>query len=120
MRAKCSVFRLCPENHDPLNYDPVVIAQFDSPNLLREIYYGDASYAKLREVSGSYMLPAAWAARMRASAATVTVSGRNLHTWTNWTGVDPESFFTLEQFARTEQAQVPPLQQFLFSINVNF
>jgi TonB-linked SusC/RagA family outer membrane protein len=120
MRAKCSVFRLCPENHDPLNYDPVVIAQFDSPNLLREIYYGDASYAKLREVSGSYTLPAAWAARMRASAATVTVSGRNLHTWTNWTGVDPESFFTLEQFARTEQAQVPPLQQFLFSINVNF
>ncbi|MDQ3949771.1 MAG: SusC/RagA family TonB-linked outer membrane protein [Gemmatimonadota bacterium] len=119
-RARCQVFRLCPANLEPLNHDPVLIAQYDSPNLLREVFYGNAGYAKLREVSGSYMLPQAWAARMRATAATVTVSGRNLRTWTKWTGVDPESFFTLEQFARTEQAQVPPLQQFLFSLNVTF
>jgi TonB-linked SusC/RagA family outer membrane protein len=119
-RARCQVFRLCLENLDPLNYDPVLIAQYDSPNLLRQVFYGDAGYAKLREVSASYTLPANVAARMRASAATVTLSARNLHTWTNWTGVDPESFFTTEQFARTEQAQVPPLQQFLFSLNVNF
>jgi TonB-linked SusC/RagA family outer membrane protein len=119
-RARCQVFRLCLANLEPLNYDPVLVAQYDSPNLLREVFYGNAGYAKLREVSGSYTLPQAWAARMGATAATITVSGRNLHTWTKWTGVDPESFFTLEQFARTEQAQVPPLQQLLFSLSVNF
>jgi hypothetical protein len=119
-RAKCQVFRLCIPNLEPLNHDPVLIAQYDSPNLLREVFYGDAGYAKLREVSASYTLPQALAARMRATAATLTLSGRNLHTWTDWTGVDPESFFTFEQFARTEQAQVPPLRQFLVSLNVNF
>jgi TonB-linked SusC/RagA family outer membrane protein len=119
-RAKCQVFRLCIPNLEPLNHDPVLIAQYDSPNLLREVFYGDAGYAKLREVSASYTLPQALAGRMRATAATLTLSGRNLHTWTDWTGVDPESFFTFEQFARTEQAQVPPLRQFLVSLNVNF
>jgi outer membrane receptor protein involved in Fe transport len=118
-RARCQVFRLCMGNLEPLNHDPVLIAQFDS-NVLREFVYGDAGYAKLREVSASYTLPPAWAGRMRATAATVTLSGRNLHTWTKWTGVDPESFFTTEQFLRTEQAQVPPLSQFLFSLSVNF
>ena len=55
-----------------------------------------------------------------ASTGTLTLSGRNLHTWTGWTGVDPESFFTVEQFARTEQAQVPPLRQVLLSLNLTF
>ena len=27
---------------------------------------------------------------MRAAAATLTIAGRNLHTWTNYTGLDPE------------------------------
>jgi TonB-dependent starch-binding outer membrane protein SusC len=84
------------------------------------VFYGNAGYAKLREMSASYTLPPGLAARMRATAATLTLSGRNLHTWTDWTGVDPESFFTFEQFARTEQAQVPPLRQFLVSLNLNF
>ena len=65
-------------------------------------------------------MPSEWAHRVRASSLSLTLSGRNLHTWTKWTGVDPESFFTVEQFARTEQAQVPPLQQVLVSLNLTF
>ena len=120
VRARCQIFRLCQENLNPLDYDPALIAQYDSPNLLRNFVYGDASFAKLREVSASYTLPASLLRRTRASAATLTVSGRNLHTWTKWRGVDPESFFTVEQFARLEQAQVPPLQQMLVSFNLTF
>jgi hypothetical protein len=120
VRARCQIFRLCQENINPLEYDPALIAQYDSPNLLRNFVYGDASFAKLRELSASYTLPSSLLRRTRASAATLTVSGRNLHTWTKWKGVDPESFFTVEQFARLEQAQVPPLQQVLVSFNLTF
>jgi outer membrane receptor protein involved in Fe transport len=119
-RARCQVFRICLENLDPLKYDPVLAAQYESNNILRNFVYADPSYAKLREVSVSYMVPAAALRRTGARAATLTLSGRNLHTWTRWTGVDPESFFTVEQFARTEQAQVPPLQQVLLSLNLTF
>ncbi|HEY9230451.1 MAG TPA: SusC/RagA family TonB-linked outer membrane protein [Gemmatimonadaceae bacterium] len=53
-------------------------------------YIEDASFTKLREVTLSFMLPQRFAARARASAATLTFAGRNLHTWTNYTGLDPE------------------------------
>jgi len=120
IRARCQVFRLCPENLEPLKYDPVLIAQYDSPNLLRNFGYQDASFAKLRELSLSYSLPSRLTGSLGANAGTLTLSGRNLHTWTKWGGVDPEAFFVVEQFARTEQAQVPPLRQVLLSMNLTF
>jgi TonB-linked SusC/RagA family outer membrane protein len=120
IRARCQVFRQCLENITPLDYDPVLIAQYDSPNLLRQFAYQDASFAKLREVSVSYMLPSTLAGRIGANAGSLTLSGRNLHTWTKWGGVDPEAFFVVERFLRTEQAQVPPLRQFLVSMNLTF
>lgn len=119
-RVKCQIFRLCPENLDPLKSDPALIAQYDSPNLLRNFVYADASFAKLRELSVAFLLPNGVTSRAGATSGTLTLSGRNLHTWTGWTGVDPESFFTVEQFARTEQAQVPPLRQMLVSLNLTF
>ena len=53
-------------------------------------YVEDASFTKLREVALSLTLPARLAARAGASGAVLTFAGRNLHTWTNYTGLDPE------------------------------
>ena len=53
-------------------------------------YIQDASFTKLREVTLSLTLPQRLAARARASSATLTFAGRNLHTWTKYTGLDPE------------------------------
>ncbi|MHC4924401.1 MAG: TonB-dependent receptor domain-containing protein, partial [Planctomycetota bacterium] len=50
----------------------------------------DVSFIKLRELSLSYTLPDTWAERVRARSATVTLTGRNLVTWTGYSGVDPE------------------------------
>jgi TonB-dependent starch-binding outer membrane protein SusC len=53
-------------------------------------YIEDASFTKLREVALSLTLPARFATRMHAGAAVLTFAGRNLHTWTNYSGLDPE------------------------------
>jgi TonB-linked SusC/RagA family outer membrane protein len=53
-------------------------------------YMEKADFIKLREVSLTYTLPQAWAARMRASGASLTLAARNLATWTDYTGLDPE------------------------------
>jgi hypothetical protein len=56
-----------------------------------EEYVEDGSYVKLRELSASYALPALLAHRVRASGATLTLAGRNLKTWSRFTGWDPET-----------------------------
>jgi hypothetical protein len=50
----------------------------------------DASFTKLREVALSLTLPQRYAMRAGASSAVLTFAGRNLHTWTNYSGLDPE------------------------------
>jgi hypothetical protein len=129
-RVRCQAFRICLANLSPTDAElqqygqvrptPVIMAQYNSNNTLRDVFHQKADYAKLREVSLSYIVPEAFIRRSGFTGATLTVSGRNLKTWTNWTGVDPESFFSVEPYARTEQAQTPPLQSFLMSLSVNF
>jgi hypothetical protein len=53
-------------------------------------YIEDASFTKLREVSLSLTLPQRFAARAGAGSAVLTFAGRNLHTWTKYSGLDPE------------------------------
>ena len=56
-----------------------------------EEYVEDGSFVKLREVSATYTLPASLASVARASGASITLAGRNLKTWTDYTGWDPET-----------------------------
>jgi hypothetical protein len=52
----------------------------------------DGSFLRLREVAVNFDLPSNWASRYaRASRAAINLSARNLHIWTNYTGIDPES-----------------------------
>jgi TonB-linked SusC/RagA family outer membrane protein len=51
----------------------------------------DASYMKLREISVSYSLPVNWLRPLGFAAADITLAGRNLATWTDYSGIDPES-----------------------------
>ncbi|HEU4630454.1 MAG TPA: TonB-dependent receptor [Gemmatimonadaceae bacterium] len=64
---------------------------FQARRSIFEEYIEDGSFVKLREVSASYTLPAGLARAVRASAATLTLAGRNLKTWTDYTGWDPET-----------------------------
>jgi hypothetical protein len=61
--------------------------------VVTRVYYQDASYTKLREVTLSYDIPSSLAQRVwgRAQSAKIQLSGRNLVWWTKFRGGDPEA-----------------------------
>ena len=88
------------------------------------VYVEDASFVKLREVTLSYELPAGFVSRLggRVRTAHVSLSGRNLLTFTDYTGLDPEvSNFGNQQIARNiDVAPFPPSRSFWFSASLGF
>ena len=84
-------------------------------------YMQDAHFVKLRELSLTYDAPDAWARRMGAKAMSITLSGRNLITWTPYRGLDPElneagqSNFTTADFLTQ-----PPIRYWIARINFTF
>lgn len=60
----------------------------------KRFYFGEyvenGSYLKLREISATVNLMPSLAQAVRAQNVALTISGRNLHTWTEYTGFDPE------------------------------
>ena len=53
-------------------------------------YVEDGTFWKLREVTFTAVAPPSWSGRLGLSDLTLTLSGRNLATWTDYTGFDPE------------------------------
>jgi hypothetical protein len=119
-RARCQVLGLCLENIKPEDYDPVYVAQIQSANVLRHWIYQKGRFARLRELSASYNMSPSLARMVGGRSGSVTLSGRNLALWTPYGGTDPENFFTLQQFVRLEQAQVPPLTSVMLSLSLTF
>lgn len=83
----------------------------------------DADFIKLREITISYDLPPALVGRFGGIDATVIFGGRNLATWTGFSGLDPEmnvrgarEEFTANNFA----GSFPPLRTFWGSVRIRF
>ena len=51
----------------------------------------DATFAKLREISLLFTAPARWADAFGASRLEFSLAGRNVVTWTDYSGLDPEA-----------------------------
>lgn len=88
-------------------------------------YMEDGSYIKLRELSVGYRLPDSFVQRWFGSGVSsvrLSASGRNLLTFTDYTGLDPEvSNFGNQPIARNiDVAPFPPSRSFWFSIDVAF
>jgi hypothetical protein len=122
--VRCSIFRTCRENFVLEDYDPAYVAgvQNGAGGRYLEPYIRDASFMKLREVSASYRFPERYAQRIGASTASFTLAGRNLHTWSNYSGLDPESVIRRSNSpaAMWDQALTPQLAQLITTINVTF
>jgi TonB-dependent starch-binding outer membrane protein SusC len=88
-------------------------------------YLEDAGFVKLREISVSYTLPRSLVQSAFASLAQdlrLEISGRNLKTWTSYTGYDPEvSNFSNQNIGRFQDVTpYPPSRSFFVSLSANF
>jgi hypothetical protein len=58
---------------------------------------------------------------MGAARTSVTLAGRNLHTWTDYLGLDPETRASgTSPFTNYDQATTPQLAQFLATLSISF
>jgi TonB-linked SusC/RagA family outer membrane protein len=64
----------------------------------------EATYTKLRELRFGYDLPQSIASRMRASAVSLALTGRNLALWTDVPNIDPEFAYSSGNFQGIEYA----------------
>jgi hypothetical protein len=79
----------------------------------------NGQFWKLREVSAALNLPDLWAQRIRAHDAQLVFSGRNLHTWTAYTGIDPESNYSTTDI-QTDFSTIAPRTYFLVRANLHY
>jgi hypothetical protein len=84
-------------------------------------FFEDAGFVKLREVSLTYTAPSQWASRIGANALSFTLTGRNLATWTDYTGVDPELNTSGQtNFNTADFLTQPPVRYFIARVNMTF
>lgn len=88
------------------------------------MYVEDASFMKLREVTLSFEVPPTVVSRFGRGvrSAELSFSGRNLLTFTDYTGMDPEvSNFGNQPIGRNiDVAPFPPSRSFWFSVSLGF
>lgn len=88
-------------------------------------YIEDGSYVKLRELSLAYDLSQRFVGRIfgdRLENARLTLSGRNLVTWTDYSGLDPEvsNFGNVPIARNVDVAPFPPSRSFWLALDVTF
>jgi len=95
--------------------------RFSGSNFTYDGFIEDASFTKLREVAVTLSLPRRFAARAGAGSAEVTFAGRNLKTWTNYTGVDPELNSSAQaQFSTSDFLTLPQVRYFTARLALSF
>jgi outer membrane receptor protein involved in Fe transport len=90
-------------------------------NLLYEEFIEDGSFVKLREVALQFRFDRPWVRRLTgAHNATLRLSGRNLHTWTKYSGMDPEiNLFAASTVSRGVDFATTPIPKTL-SVGLGF
>jgi hypothetical protein len=79
----------------------------------------NGQFWKLREVSAILTLPDVVANRIRAHDAQLVFSARNLHTWTSYTGPDPEENYGTGD-TQTDFSTLAPPQYYILRLNLHF
>jgi len=120
LRIRCQIFYTCLEYVQPDNTDPRELVQMQTGGTLRDFVIIDSYFWKLRELSLSYDVPDRFTGKLGAKGLSMTASGRNLHTWTPYTGLDPESQFLSGSNFGVDQAEYPQLATFVFTLRLNY
>jgi TonB-linked SusC/RagA family outer membrane protein len=120
LRIRCQIFYTCAEYLQPEKTNPRELVQMQTNGTLRDFVINNARYVKLREVSLSYDAPADIAARAGAKNGGFTLSARNLHSWTPYTGLDPESQFVSGTPINLDQAHMPQLTSVVLTVRLSY
>ena len=86
-------------------------------------YVEDASFTRISELSLTLNAPNEWVRKLRTRAENVslTIGGRNLALWTNYTGFDPEvNANPTASFTTSDFLTQPPTRQWSARLNLNF
>jgi TonB-dependent starch-binding outer membrane protein SusC len=102
-----------PEN--PLNDRPSV----GYPNPKGYGFYEDRSFIRLQDISLSYDLPKTLLDKAKFGGMKVYVSGKNLATWTNWNGWDPEHAAGYDPYGPASQSG-PLMKSLVVGLILNF
>jgi outer membrane receptor protein involved in Fe transport len=82
---------ICRQANDPRTPLAEQAQAVAAPSGATPMFFEGADYLKLRELAFTYFAPPGVAAALRARTATITLAGRDLATWTGYSGVDPEA-----------------------------
>jgi TonB-dependent starch-binding outer membrane protein SusC len=84
-------------------------------------YIENATFTKLRELAFSVKAPDSWSSAFGGHNMELTVAGRNLHTWTKYTGFDPEiNSSPGANFSTSDFLTLPPTRSWTARLNVSF
>lgn len=110
-----------PENKHTLDYYSVGFYNALEPN---SYFVEDGSYVKLRELSVSYALSPSMINSMRflgeGRSVKLALIGRNLKTWTNYSGFDPEASSNGDFNFRIDGFRYPSFRQISGQIEIGF
>ncbi|WP_231464943.1 TonB-dependent receptor [Pedobacter sp. Leaf132] len=87
-------------------------------NTLGYGYASDASYTRIKDVTLSYVFGQSMLDKLHLGGLTVYASGRNLHTFTNWIGWDPENNYS-SRGSGDWTNNYPLTRTFVFGLNVS-
>lgn len=89
----------------------------------KELFIEKADFVKWRELAFTLTPPQRWVSRLgRVDGLSFTIAGRNLKTWTDYTGLDPEANETgsNSNFTQGEFGSQAPVRYWTARINFNF
>ncbi|MBC6611134.1 TonB-dependent receptor [Hymenobacter sp. BT507] len=81
-------------------------------------YPSDASFTRLKDVTLNYNFPSSLAERLHMGNLSVYLSGRNLYTWTDWVGWDPEQSYTVGNGTGNGGTNYPNVRTVVFGLNI--
>lgn len=79
-------------------------------------FYEDASFIRLKQVTLAYNVPQALLSRFKINNARIYAQGGNLHTWTKWTGYDPE----FRNTGNGSEGIIPQVRNYTFGLQLGF
>lgn len=92
-------------------------------NRFSDVYIEDGSYLRLKSVTLGYSISSEFLSRMAINRLRIYVSGKNLYTFTKYSGVDPEVSWGGQNNALSAGADFggyPISKTYLMGVNINF